>query len=128
MKTWRREDCLPAVKGFTLFEIVVVLIILCILVAVAIPKYFGLPEDAADSTLRSAVAELNAREKLAWAKWKVDPDEPVDVGEIKDLKNFTVTGGDGNYQIIFDKHQRKANVARTPPSAEKAGYWELTGL
>jgi hypothetical protein len=39
-----------------------------------------------------------------------------------------VTGGDGNYQIIFDKHQRKATVARTPPSAEKAGYWELTGL
>lgn len=119
---------MPTVKGFTLLEVVVVLIILCILMAVAIPKYFGLPEDAADSTLRSAVAELNAREKLAWAKWKADPDEHVDVGEIKDLKNFTVTGGDGNYQIIFDKHQRKATAVRTPPSEEMAGYWELTGF
>ena len=114
-------------KGFTLLEIVAVLIILTILIAVAIPKYFGLPQDAAESTLKSAVAELNAREKLAWAKWKVDPTDTYTVGNIKsDLRHFTVTGSDGNYQISSDEHSRKANVTRTSPSEEASGHWEIT--
>ncbi len=122
-------------KGFTLIEIAAVLIILTILIAVAIPRYFGLPEDAAEATLKSAVAELNAREKLAWAKWRVDsPDtDPseyidIDVAIISDLRHFTVTGSDGNYQISSDEHSRKANVTRTLPSDEASGHWEITGF
>ena len=116
-------------KGFTLIEIAAVLIILTILIAVAIPRYFGLPEDAAEATLRSAVAELNAREKLAWAKWRVDKgeyneDEYVS-RIISDLKHFTVTVSDGNYQISSDEHSRKAIVTRTPPSDEASGHWEI---
>jgi prepilin-type N-terminal cleavage/methylation domain-containing protein len=115
-------------KGFTLIEIITVLIILTFLIVVAIPRYFGLPEDAAESTLKSAVAELNAREKLAWAKKRVDKVD-YDVPDIiSDLRYFTVTGSDGNYQISSDEHSRKANVTRTPPSDEASGHWEITGF
>lgn len=117
-------------KGFTLIEIAAVLIILTILIAVAIPRYFGLPQDAAEATLKSAVAELNAREKLAWAKWRVDhatvdPSDTYSADDIKsNLKGFTVNAD--NTQISSDEHSRKANVTRTLPSDEASGHWEIT--
>jgi len=75
MKT---KSTLKNQQGFTLIEIIAVLIILGILGAVAVPKYIDLTEEARQGAANEQAANLSTGSSLNFAKYKLDDSTSTD--------------------------------------------------
>ena len=80
----RIRNLLPNNSGFTLIEIIAVLVILGIIAALAVPRYVDLENNARQKAVDTVVTELNARESLTWANHKISAS-----GFISDIKIFS---------------------------------------
>lgn len=71
LKTTHIKRPLENQKGFTLIEIIAVLVILGILAGVAAPRFIDVAASADQRALDFGIAELNQRESLVWANAKL---------------------------------------------------------
>jgi prepilin-type N-terminal cleavage/methylation domain-containing protein len=121
---------LAGCAGFTLIEILCVLVLLAIIASVAVTRMVALDTSASHQMLRSGLSELNSREKMAWCKVKLNPtgwvDDPGVFAEVDTLLGSdyqwssppSVLGG-----VILFKNQAMP-LKRNPSSLLDAGTWK----
>ena len=116
-------------EGFTLVELIAVMIILGIIASIAAVKFISFDTAAADKVIDLAIDELNTREKLVWLDVKLSLDgnikedvwnrmqQELNIGNGAEVKNATEDGG----TIIING--ASAEVIRTHPSTIAPGKW-----
>jgi prepilin-type N-terminal cleavage/methylation domain-containing protein len=119
--------------GFTLVEILAVLLLLGVLGAVVARRYLDMTDLAREKAVAAAVAELNGREKTAWAREMLRSAEvPDDVAIFADVadaglgSDFSWAGAparEGSSQLDF--RGETYGLRRTASSAIAAGVWQL---
>ncbi len=118
-------------KGFTLIELIIIIIILGILAAVAIPKYMDMSENAKKAVAESVLGSLRGAETITFANYLLNGTtytiadvianvqvDGASVAAHADGTGGTITVGSKTYTFIYT-----AGGSSTPGQFTKGGTW-----
>jgi prepilin-type N-terminal cleavage/methylation domain-containing protein len=116
-------------KGFTLIELIAVLVILGITLAVAVPNYMNIISDAGNAAAMQAVAEGKARLNHKYALMFLNQDPHAQ--ELDAIVEGVSTDA-GDYELNFTvstnpkEVEVKARGIRTGVSGQASGKWSIS--
>lgn len=85
-----QQKTLSSQRGFTLIEIIAVLLILGVLTAVVAPRFIDMETGAKQKAIDAAIGELNGRENLTWSKLKTSPTGYIDDAQLHSAMVYTI--------------------------------------
>ena len=116
-------------RGFTIVEILMVLVLLGTLAAIAFPRYINLEASSTETIINSVVSELNNREMLTWSYTKISTDGYVDDATLQAMIDYEL--GDNYLWIDLPSqtggtlafNDRNYSLIRAQSSNLKSGFW-----
>jgi len=129
MKRGRVNLILKNRKGFTLIEIMAVMVIISVLAGVGMRKFDQVSESASAKALEQGLSELNSRELLTWALVKFSDqrwisDEALFAQLDKNMgEGYQWSSGPSAAGGTLHMTSASITLARTPSTVSSAGKW-----
>jgi prepilin-type N-terminal cleavage/methylation domain-containing protein len=125
-----RSTSLSNRSGFTLTEIVVVLVIMSVLCSIVVQRVIALDSSATQKSLDCAVTELNSRECLTWARVKTSTsswvsDAQVFAGYDTNLGSEYSWGSKAPDGGTLSFKGQEVKLERSPSTSSESGNWRM---